>query len=223
MLDNIKATFFFKVIFSCLEKRRKLDIVKYNKNLQNKLDLNIKHYQVFSGRYILYESKGIGKEYNAYTNELLYEGEYSNGKRNGKGKVDYNGELIYEGEYKNGKQNGKGKRYINNKLSFEGEFLDDGIKNGILYDKDGKIDGEIKENGERVIFNEFGDIIFEGEYLNGQRNGKGKEYNSNGILIFEGEYLNGKRNGKGKEYYDNGDLKYEGEYLDGKRVIENLK
>ena len=27
---------------------------------------------------------------------------------------------------------------------------------------------------------------------------KGKEYNSNGILIFEGEYLNGKRNGKGK-------------------------
>ena len=107
--------------------------------------------------------------------------------------------------------------YVNNKLSFEGEFLDDGIKNGILYDKDGKIDGEIKENGERVIFNEFGDIIFEGEYLNGQRNGKGKEYNSNGILIFEGEYLNGKRNGKGKEYYDSLGLIFEGEFLNGRR------
>ena len=31
----------------------------------------------------------------------------------------------------------------------------------------------------------------------GKRNGKGKEYNDNGDLIFEGEYLNGKRwNGK---------------------------
>ena len=26
-------------------------------------------------------------------------------------------------------------------------------------------------------------------------------------LIYEGEYLNGERNGKGKEYYDNGKLK----------------
>ena len=29
--------------------------------------------------------------------------------------------------------------------------------------------------------------------------GKGKEY-KNGKIIFEGEYLNGQRNGKGKEY-----------------------
>ena len=43
-----------------------------------------------------------------------------------------------------------------------------------------------------------GNIIFEGEYLNGERNGKGKEYDAIGKLDFEGEYLNGKRNGKGK-------------------------
>ena len=43
-------------------------------------------------------------------------------------------------------------------------------------------------------------------------NGKGKEYGENGKLKFEGEYLNGKRNGKGKEYY-NGKLVFEGEYL----------
>ena len=30
-------------------------------------------------------------------------------------------------------------------------------------------------------------------------NGKGKEYYDNGKLKFEGEYLNGERNGKGKE------------------------
>ena len=40
-------------------------------------------------------------------------------------------------------------------------------------------------------------MIFEGEYKNGKRNGKGKEYSSDGDLIFEGE--NGKRNGKGME------------------------
>ena len=33
------------------------------------------------------------------------------------------------------------------------------------------------------------------------------------MLKFEGEYLNGEKNGKGKEYHDNGKLKYEGEYL----------
>ena len=41
------------------------------------------------------------------------------------------------------------------------------------------------------------ELIFEGEYLNGVRNGKGKEYCKNGILEFEGEFSNGKRwNGK---------------------------
>ena len=49
--------------------------------------------------------------------------------------------------------------------------------------------------------------------------GKGKEYdyyNSKNYLKFEGEYLNGKRNGKGIEYWIDGDLIFEGEYLDGK-------
>ena len=32
-------------------------------------------------------------------------------------------------------------------------------------------------------------------------NGKIKEYDNDGDLQFEGEYLNGKRNGKWKEYY----------------------
>ena len=45
--------------------------------------------------------------------------------------------------------------------------------------------------------------------------GKGKEYN-NSKLIFEGEYLNGKRNGKGKEYDYTGKLIFEGKYFDGR-------
>ena len=46
---------------------------------------------------------------------------------------------------------------------------------------------------------------------------KGKEYG--GELIFEGEYFNGKRFGKGKEY-ENGQLKFEGEYLNWRKWNE---
>ena len=50
--------------------------------------------------------------------------------------------------------------------------------------------------------------MYEGEYLNGKRNGKGKEYyyelkylNKKEYLKFEGEYLNGLIwNGKGYDY-----------------------
>ena len=43
------------------------------------------------------------------------------------------------------------------------------------------------------------------------KDGKGliKEYDNYGK--FEGEYLNGERNGKGKEYYIKGNIQFEGE------------
>ena len=49
-------------------------------------------------------------------------------------------------------------------------------------------------------------LKFEGEYLNGKRNGKAKEYD--GDLIFEGEYKNGKK-WNGKCHNGDGDLIYE--------------
>ena len=63
-------------------------------------------------------------------------------------------------------------------------------------------------------------LIFEGEYLNGEKNGKCKEYYfCNGKIKFEGEYLNGKKwNGKG--YNPNGNLTYE--LKDGKGYITEI-
>jgi len=52
-------------------------------------------------------------------------------------------------------------------------------------------------------------LIYEGEYLNGKRHGKGKEYNCMGDLVYEGEYLNGERIEKRKEWYFNNKLKFE--------------
>ena len=91
--------------------------------------------------------------------------------------------------------------------------------NGKGYDENGNIIYElIKGNGkvrEYDYKNEY--LKFEGEYLNGKKEGKGKQYWENGKLRFEGEYSNGERNGKGKLYFYNGELEFEGEFLKGKK------
>ena len=89
----------------------KLKAIKYNKNLRNKFYIKLINYKFYSGKYIIYESNGIRKEYNGYDDTLRFEGEYLNGERNGKGKeYDMHGTLIFEGEYLNDlKLNGKGK------------------------------------------------------------------------------------------------------------------
>jgi len=62
-------------------------------------------------------------------------------------------------------------------------------------------------------------IIFEGEYLDGERNGKGKKYNYNGTLKFEGEYSYNEKI-KDKEYIE-GKLEYEGDFLFAKTYNGN--
>ena len=118
MLKNVKSSYFTKIIFSYLDEMQKLIIAKYNKNLQKNLNINIINYKHFRGRYIIYDSNGIGKEYLGYNDTLIFEGKYLKGKRNGKGKEYYgNGNLYFEGEYLNNKRNGKGKGY-----SFSGKL-----------------------------------------------------------------------------------------------------
>ena len=200
MLKNIKSYYFIKILFNYTDEKQKLKIVKKNKSLQKNIDINIINYKYFSGRYIIYESKRIGKEYFGDYDDLIFEGEYLNGERNGKGKEYYeNGnKLLFEGEYKNGKKNRYGKIYLEGKLFFEGEFLD------------GKMNGKGKMN----------DFInskssFEGEYLN-DKEWIGTKYDKNGNIIYK---INNNKNGTGigLELYDNCLKKYEGEYLNGKR------
>ena len=128
----------------------------------------------------------------------MFEGEFLNDKIHGKGKVYYNDELRYDGEYLYG-HNTKGKFYYNGKLEYEGELRYGCKWNGKGYDEKGNIIYElINGTGKVKEYDAYGILIFEGEYLNGKRNGKGKEY-YNGKLVFEGEYLYDIRNGKGKE------------------------
>ena len=109
------------------------------------------------------------------------------------------------------------------------------MNNNLLYElKDGK--GYLKE----FIIPDM-KIIYEGEYLNGEKNGKGKEYYGNGDLKSEGEYFNGKKWNikvydkeksticeikEGKGYNECGKLAFEGEFLNaheyGKEKKKNL-
>ena len=112
--------------------------------------------------------------------------------------------------------NGDGKEYYEDgKLKLVGKYRYDKKWNGKRYDLFGNIIYELKE-GKGLIKEYLSNnkLIFEGEYLNGQRNGKRKKYYV-GKLVFEGEFLNGIEKGKGKGYYYND--KFEGEYLNGNR------
>ena len=243
MLEKLKSSYIFKIIFSFIDEGSKLKLIKCNKTIQKKINISLINYKHFQGSYIIYESNGIGKEYNGNDDILKFEGEYLNGKRNGKGKeyykngkikfagnylngkkngngkeYDYDGTLLFEGEYLNGKRNGKGKEYdsYNGKLKFEGEYLNGRKLIGTQYNIIGSDKCDLNHiKGIGKICDDYNDrLIYEGEYLNGQRNGKGKEYYSyNNKIVFEGEYLNGQKNGKGKEYNKNYQLIFEGEYL----------
>ena len=104
MLKNIKSLYFIKFIFAHVDEKQKLKIVKYNKSLQNNIDISIINYKLFTGKYIIYETNRIAKEY-LPNGKLLFEGVYLNGKRNGKGKEYYgDGRLKFEGEYLNGER-----------------------------------------------------------------------------------------------------------------------
>ena len=93
-----------------------MEIIQYNKKIQNELDINLNNYRAFTGKHLKYET--IVKEYNS-NNQLIYEGEYLNGKKNGKGKeYDENGRIKFEGEYVKGKK--WYEAYIDNKKFFYG-------------------------------------------------------------------------------------------------------
>ena len=62
--------------------------------------------------YELINGNCIVKGYHEVDLQIIYEGEYKNGKKNWKGKeYYYKDKILYEGEYLNGKRHGKGKQY----------------------------------------------------------------------------------------------------------------
>ena len=194
MMENIRSKYILKYIIFHISEKKKLNLIRYNKCIQTKLNIKLLNYKIVSCNYItIYENDKNGKIYDAYKNMLVFDGEFSNGHNNGRGKeYDNNsGRLIFEGEYLNGEKNGKGKEYYDNeKLKFDGEYH---------YGKRNEYGKEYYKNGE---------LKFEGEYIN-EKMYEGKIYDNKFKKLFELK--------KGKrviiEYNDYYSLKiYEGEY-----------
>ena len=90
IFSKIKSINNLKDILSFISRNIKLDLIKYNKNSQNKLQISIEDYKNSSKAYKIGEQNGKGKEYDIITDDLIFEGEYKNGKKNGKGIEYYN-------------------------------------------------------------------------------------------------------------------------------------
>ena len=93
--------------------------------------------------------------------------------------------------------------------------------NGRKYFKDGRIfEGNFvngkREGSGRITFPNKKSIFYIGQYKNDVGNGKGKEFYENGNVAYEGDFVNNNRQGYGKEYYENGKLKYEGNFFNDK-------
>ena len=197
-------------------------------NFTNKCEIT------FEGEYKNGMKCGNGKDYiSGYEGEFLYdmyhgkgkfisnniEGEFKNGKKTGFWK-----ENNFEGEYRDGLRNGKGIEnswagyYVNNCL--HGIRQKEEQKKLYYFGEEANVlNLKIKENC--IFFN--GIKEYEGDIVNGVKQGQGIEYYKNQKKRYEGSFKIGNHHGKGKEYYDNEILKYDGEFNDGyydKRGIE---
>ena len=78
IIEKLKSDFFLEKLYDIMPKKKKLEIVKYNKKVQNRLDLGIKDYKEYSETYSSIEieiipAKGeYGKFINIKENDKLY-------------------------------------------------------------------------------------------------------------------------------------------------------
>ena len=48
ILEKLKSDFFLEKLYDNMPKKKKLEIVKYNKRIQNRLNLSVKDYKEYS-------------------------------------------------------------------------------------------------------------------------------------------------------------------------------
>ncbi len=137
---------------------------------------------------------GFGKV--IFENGDIYEGNWVNGKKEGKGTFTYTNIGIYTGQYANDVRSGKGKFSFLNGDIYEGSWVDDKIQGQGTY---------TFKSGETYI----------GQYANGKKNGKGKETLVNGG-IYEGDFVNDYREGQGIFRFIDGAV-YSGQFVNGRR------
>ena len=78
IIENIKSKYILSKIYNNMTKKQKLEIVKYNKRIQNRINLSIKDYKEYSETFTTIEIEIIptkdkyGKFININENDKLY-------------------------------------------------------------------------------------------------------------------------------------------------------
>ena len=154
-----------------------------------------------------------------YDNKTYYVGELRNGLRHGYGHRSYlQSELIYEGEYRDNLKWGKGKLFSPSRKLwvFDGLWSND-KKNGHgeMWKEKAAYSGSWRDD----FMDGIGQMrwpdkqTYEGEFLKDFRHGKGVMYFPNGD-VYTGDFRDGKLNGMGVYKWTNGEV-YEGRFLNG--------
>jgi len=141
-----------------------------------------------------------------YSKNLIYSGEFKNGKLNGPG-IKISGKHRYEGEFIDDELNGLGKLFRDNRLEYEGQFTNS-VENGAgkMYSSDGSIFQGILENGyykKGKLTDVNGDIL-DGEWDDFELiNGTYKYHDGR---LYEGQMKDWRPNGLGKMIYSDGTI-----------------
>ena len=77
----------------------------------------------------------------------------------------------------------------------------------------GELSDTNKLHGYGVLFDTNGNILYEGEFINGDMSGKGILY-SEGKIVYRGQFYNNKFHGSGVLYQD-GKITYQGQFENG--------
>ena len=70
IFNNLKSDYFIRKLFEYISKRKSLETIKYNKNIQKRMDININDYKDYSEKYTSIELEIIPmkKEYGEFIN-----------------------------------------------------------------------------------------------------------------------------------------------------------
>jgi antitoxin component YwqK of YwqJK toxin-antitoxin module len=169
---------------------------------------------IYSGPYRNKIPVGVHREFNKdgkVTNAFIY---------------NDNGLLLSEGIVdEGGNRNGKWKDlYPDGKVQAEGQFTDnrrsgqwkfynfsEKVDTGALRKEEEYFQGQ--RDGASTEYSISGDIIAQGQYSDGEKNGPWKF--KTGELVEEGKYITGLKDGVWRSTYNNGKLKFKGNFVQG--------
>lgn len=174
----------------------------------------------YESPYLYYQGEFLNGKYCGYGTlygvKSKYEGSFFDGTYNGYGNkwyLDSNNSKIYriEGYFNDGALNGQGTKYFpSGQVLFTGKYEDGSGISGTFYFESGAtkyvgnvVDGN-KYNGYGILYWENGNIRYDGEWSEHNRQGEGVNYLEDGTKEYNGSWYENKRTGYGIEYYSDG-------------------